>query len=89
MGKWTIKEASELLQEIGTEEDERFQILLKDERKGIQNLISKWRKQKKKMQEEKEQFLEMSKYENALRKQGISYIAGIDEVGRGPLADLL
>ncbi len=33
MGKWTIKEASELLQEIGTEEDERFQILLKDERK--------------------------------------------------------
>ncbi|WP_242144534.1 MULTISPECIES: ribonuclease HII [unclassified Bacillus cereus group] len=86
MEKWTIKEASCLLQDIVTEEDERFQILLKDERKGIQNAISKWRKQKKKMQEEKEQFLEMSKYENALRKQGISYIAGIDEVGRGPLA---
>lgn len=28
----------------------------------------------------------MSKFERALRKKGISYIAGIDEVGRGPLA---
>ena len=28
----------------------------------------------------------MSKYENALREKGVTYIAGIDEVGRGPLA---
>ena len=28
----------------------------------------------------------MSKYENALREKGLTYIAGIDEVGRGPLA---
>ena len=35
---------------------------------------------------EKEKFLEMSKYENALREKGLTYIAGIDEVGRGPLA---
>ena len=27
----------------------------------------------------------MSKYENALREKGLTYIAGIDEVGRGPL----
>ena len=28
----------------------------------------------------------MSKYENALREKRVTYIAGIDEVGRGPLA---
>ena len=27
----------------------------------------------------------MKEYENELYKQGINYIAGIDEVGRGPL----
>ncbi|MFV0517791.1 MAG: ribonuclease HII [Aminipila sp.] len=34
----------------------------------------------------KERLEEMKKYENALYEQGISYIAGVDEVGRGPLA---
>ena len=29
---------------------------------------------------------EMKQYENALREQGVQYIAGMDEVGRGPLA---
>ena len=28
----------------------------------------------------------MKKYERELREQGLSYIAGVDEVGRGPLA---
>lgn len=41
--------------------------------------------------EEREQYLkqrliEMSEYENALREKGFTYIAGVDEVGRGPLA---
>jgi ribonuclease HII len=86
MQKVTIQEAEHLLQEIISEEDDRFQILIKDERKGIQKLISKWYKQKELAQKEKEKFLEMSKYENALREKGLTYIAGIDEVGRGPLA---
>nr|WP_315021095.1 ribonuclease HII [uncultured Aminipila sp.] len=34
----------------------------------------------------KERLAEMNKYENDLRKNGISFIAGVDEVGRGPLA---
>ena len=84
--KVTIQEAEHLLQEIMSEEDDRFQILMKDERKGVQKLISKWYKQKELAQKEKEKFLEMSKYENALREKGLTYIAGIDEVGRGPLA---
>lgn len=82
----TIQEAENILQEIISEEDEHFQLLLKDERKGVQKLILKWYKQKELAQKEREKFLEMSKYENALREKGLAYIAGIDEVGRGPLA---
>ncbi len=47
MQKVTIQEAEHLLQEIMSEEDDRFQILIKDERKGVQKLISKWYKQKR------------------------------------------
>ncbi len=34
----------------------------------------------------KRKLAEMSVYENALREKGARYIAGVDEVGRGPLA---
>lgn len=34
----------------------------------------------------KQRFQEMTKHENELRSEGIQYIAGMDEVGRGPLA---
>ena len=85
MQTMTIKEAENVLKEIMNEEDDRFQLLMKDDRKGVQKLVLKWYKQKELEQKEKEVF-EMSKYENALREKGVTYIAGIDEVGRGPLA---
>lgn len=34
----------------------------------------------------RERLIEMKKYENELWSRGIKYIAGVDEVGRGPLA---
>lgn len=34
----------------------------------------------------KEKLVEMKKYEDALYEQGINFISGVDEVGRGPLA---
>lgn len=34
----------------------------------------------------KNKLIEMSQIENLLRSQGVETIAGIDEVGRGPLA---
>ncbi|MFA7660512.1 MAG: ribonuclease HII, partial [Anaerovoracaceae bacterium] len=33
-----------------------------------------------------EKLIKMKEYENALYEKGIQYIAGVDEVGRGPLA---
>ena len=35
---------------------------------------------------QKQRLEEMKKYETALHEQGIQYVAGVDEVGRGPLA---
>lgn len=39
MQKLTIQEVACLLQEITAEADERFQLLVKDERKGVQKQI--------------------------------------------------
>ena len=84
--KQTIQEIEALLREIVQEDDERFAMLLEDERKGVQRLITKWKKQKGDKEKEKQKFIEMSIYESTLRQRGIVSIAGIDEVGRGPLA---
>ena len=35
---------------------------------------------------QKQRLVEMKKYEDELHAQGIRYVAGVDEVGRGPLA---
>ena len=86
MQTMTIKEAENVLKEIMNEEDDRFQLLMKDYRKGVQKLVLKWYKTKRVRTERKREVFEMSKYENALREKGVTYIAGIDEVGRGPLA---
>lgn len=40
----------------------------------------------KKIESEKVRLLQMRRFENPLYENGINYIAGIDEVGRGPLA---
>ncbi len=60
--------------------------LEKDERKGAQQCLAKWRKQREQERSLKAKFYVMTEYERNIRKQGFQLIAGIDEVGRGPLA---
>ncbi len=86
MRKRTIREAEQLLQGIADENDPLFKELLQDERKGVQKLISQWYKKQGSQAKERELFLQMSQYEQALRDRGVQLIAGVDEVGRGPLA---
>jgi ribonuclease HII len=86
MTKRTIQDIQFLLQEIVTEKDERFAELLLDERKGVQKLIAQWRKKRELEAKERAQFMQMSQFEEALRAKGVRFIAGVDEVGRGPLA---
>ena len=57
-----------------------------DERKGVKNIIESYKKKYKAFEYEKKRIDSMFIYENNLYSKGYNYIAGIDEVGRGPLA---
>lgn len=61
-------------------------ILKNDRRKGVQNLLSSFLKQREKIQSEKERLHKMLTQERLLHRQGYALIAGADEAGRGPLA---
>ncbi|MBM4763949.1 ribonuclease HII [Bacillus sp. B15-48] len=86
MGKLTVEEIEKMLEE-NNEIDEAFiQLLEKDERKGVQRLLKKWMRQKEKERLLHKKYVEMTSYERQFKAQGFQFIAGIDEVGRGPLA---
>ncbi|WP_435798914.1 ribonuclease HII [Peribacillus asahii] len=84
--RMSIKEIALKLQEITNPNDDFFIQCQHDERKGVINLVKKWERSFEKEQQLKQHFITMSQYERELRKQGFALIAGIDEVGRGPLA---
>ena len=86
MEKRSIKEIKLILEEIQTLSDERLTALRDDDRKGVQDLIAKFERQYAKKAERTAHFEEMQKYERAAKQKGYHLIAGIDEVGRGPLA---
>lgn len=86
MEKRSIKEVKMLLEEIKSLSDERLTELRSDERKGVQDLITKFERQYAKKAERAAQFDKMQKFEREAKQKGYRMIAGIDEVGRGPLA---
>lgn len=57
-----------------------------DERKGAQKLLAQWQSEQDKKHKLCVKYQEMSIYEENCFSKGIQWIAGIDEVGRGPLA---
>lgn len=83
----TIKEIEEILKKSNHTLDHSFLAELKsDHRKGVQLLYNKWLKEQEEMKKLKEKYDQMSSFENELHLQNIHMIAGVDEVGRGPLA---
>ena len=74
------------LTKIDNPNDDFIQALLQDERKGVQVLLQKWLRHQENQKLQHEKFLDMMVYERKFSKEGYRYIAGIDEVGRGPLA---
>jgi ribonuclease HII len=86
LAKETIEQIEKRLLLIEDETDPYIDALEKDERKGVHTLINKWRKQTEKERNLIEKFHEMSTYERKHRAEGFQLIAGMDEVGRGPLA---
>jgi ribonuclease HII len=84
--KMTINEIEIQLSACAQADDPFIQQVEQDERKGVQRLLAKWRKQLEKQQALHTKFVEMTAFERSIRAQGFQAIAGIDEVGRGPLA---
>lgn len=79
----TIKEVKELLSTDVTED--QLAELEKDPRVGVKKLIISYRKKQIKLLAKKQAFLERFSYEKQFWQKG-ELIAGVDEVGRGPLA---
>ncbi|WP_027108417.1 ribonuclease HII [Lacticigenium naphthae] len=86
MTSYKIKEIPSLLASVSSKEDPLYKELLEDPRKGVQKALISWEKKQLKEAQLKQLWITMNKYEEYYRKQGVTYIAGIDEVGRGPLA---
>ena len=82
------KRISEIKEEFANASPEELHSLYAryadDTRTGVVNLITKYRKQEAKLQEEIARTEAMSRFEREYESYG--YICGIDEVGRGPLA---
>ena len=85
MEKYTVDEIKKILQQDVV--DESFIEQLKaDERTSVQKLVKQYENKIQKEYDEFQKFITMSIYENELRYSGVELIAGVDEVGRGPLA---
>lgn len=64
--------------------EQAMEVYQEDERKGVQNLLEASRARLLRYEKEKERIEELCRYEKSFRQY--SFICGIDEVGRGPLA---
>lgn len=82
----TIKEIKEQLASIQRLDDPLLTELEQDSRSGVIQAIAKRKKEIQKRLDEDERLEGMLTYEKELYTQGIQLIAGVDEVGRGPLA---
>lgn len=82
----TIKEVTALLAQVDSLDSPVWADLAQDERAGVQAAIKKRQKELEKEAAEDARLEAMLSYEKALYDNGVEWIAGIDEVGRGPLA---
>ena len=79
-----ISEVKELL--AGEPTAEQLATLKDDERSGVQRLVASYYKRLEKEALERERFDKMLTFEKEYYAQGVRYVAGVDEAGRGPLA---
>lgn len=82
----TVKEIKEALAAIESLDDARWQDYESDSRAGVQKAIQQRKKAIQADIDEDLRLENMLRHEKELYQQGYQAIAGIDEVGRGPLA---
>lgn len=84
--KLTVKEVRDLFGRINSDDDPLFSRFAQDPRAGVAKVIAQTRRRLRKQAAALAAFRGRFRYENELWRQGIKYVAGMDEVGRGPLA---
>ncbi|HEM4385321.1 ribonuclease HII [Streptococcus suis] len=82
----TIKEVTALLAQVDSLDSPVWAELAQDDRAGVQAAIKKRQKELEKEAAEDARLEAMLFYEKSLYENGVELIAGVDEVGRGPLA---
>jgi len=83
----SISYIKEKLEKCGIEDIDLFVAeYSKDGRKGVLKLVEAARRKKQAYFDEQQRLKEIYKYEERLYQKGCVYVAGVDEVGRGPLA---
>jgi len=83
---WTIEEIRKYLLPAENLPDEELLLLQQDRRSGVRELLARYLMRRKRLLEEKERLLRMSRREKQLWEKGYLAVAGVDEAGRGPLA---
>lgn len=84
--KKTIPEIREWLRSDMEISDEMIDKLKNDHRIGVRKLVASYLKERERKQQELARLQKMWEFEKALWAEGIQWIAGVDEAGRGPLA---
>ena len=82
----TITQIKKTLKTVADNQDIRLVQWRQDSRAGVQQAVQQWDRQQAKQAAKTEAFQERFTFEKQLWAQGVTHIAGVDEVGRGPLA---
>lgn len=82
----TIKQIKEKLADVYHPDDPLLAQYEEDSRKGVQTAVAQTRKRIDRQLQIKDDHDKRLSFENDLRRSGFQAIAGVDEVGRGPLA---
>lgn len=81
----TISEIRNILKQE-TVEKTVLEEIMADERKGVRQLVDAYIRRLNRESAERFRVEDMYEPESSFYKKGLEYVAGIDEVGRGPLA---
>jgi ribonuclease HII len=86
MNDWSIQKIEKFLKETETLTPSQKRQVKGDPRKGVQLAFERWNRRVEKQQERLQHFYLLQEFEQACFAQGFERMAGVDEVGRGPLA---
>lgn len=87
MGNLTVSQIEEILNKYDLMDFHQAKMqFINDDRKSVQNLLKKYERKHENLLKKLNEFKLRKKYEENLWNNNIKLVAGIDEVGRGPLA---